>query len=224
MREAYRSDLRHLVEDLVEMLDLVREGLADASTALLEGDLALAERVIAADSHIDDEQMQIDEKMIELLARQGPVASDLRLLVAGLRMSSTIERMGDLAAHIAIVARRSHPQRSVPEGHREEFQRLGELALGAVTASARVISDNDLALAAQVEKDDDELDSLQSEIYRSIARNDDCSSAEVMNLTLLARYYERIGDHAVSLVRRVGFLVTGDTLDARGALGESEHE
>lgn len=224
MREAYRSDLRHLVEDLVEMLDLVREGLADASTALLEGDLALAERVIAADSHIDDEQMQIDEKMIELLARQGPVASDLRLLVAGLRMSSTIERMGDLAAHIAIVARRSHPQRGVPEGHREEFQRLGELALGAVTASARVISDNDLALAAQVEKDDDELDSLQSEIYRSIARNDDCSSAEVMNLTLLARYYERIGDHAVSLVRRVGFLVTGDTLDARGALGESEHE
>lgn len=224
MREAYRSDLRHLVEDLVEMLDLVRSGLADASTALLEGDLALAERVIAADSHIDDDQMQIDEKMIELLARQGPVASDLRLLVAGLRMSSTIERMGDLSAHIAIVARRSHPQLGVPERHREEFQRLGELALGAVTSSAKVISDNDLALAAQVEKDDDELDSLQTEIYRSIARNDDYSSAEVMNLTLLARYYERIGDHAVSLVRRVGFLVTGDTLDSRGTLGDPDEE
>ncbi|PWH06668.1 phosphate transport system regulatory protein PhoU [Brachybacterium endophyticum] len=222
MREAYRSDLRHLVEDLVAMLDRVHEGLGGASTALLDGDLALAERVIAADSHIDEDQAQLDETMIQLLARQGPVAGDLRLLVAGLRMSSTIERMGDLAAHIAIVARRSHPQLAVPERHREDFQRLGELALGAVGSSARVISGNDLALAAQVEKDDDEIDALQSDIYRAVTRHDDYTSAEVMNLTLLGRYYERIGDHAVSLVRRVGFLVTGDTLDSHGGREDPE--
>src|SRR5690625_4462245 len=108
MREAYQSDLRYLVDDLVDMASMVRTALEDATTALLESDLGLAERVIAADPHIDERQVDLDSKIVELLARQSPVATDLRLMVAALRMSSSLERMGDLSAHIALTARRSH--------------------------------------------------------------------------------------------------------------------
>ena len=215
MREAYQSDLRHIVDDLLDMADLVSTALADATAALLEGDLALAERVITADPHIDDRHLELDAKAVELLARQSPVATDLRLLVASLRMSSSLERMGDLAAHVALTARRAHPDAAVPEQHREQIRRMSDLGVTALKGAAEVIASRDLALAAQVEKRDDELDDLMLEISRQISGSgeDTYTNAEVIDLTLLIRFYERIGDHAVSLVRRVGFLVTGDAMD-----------
>lgn len=215
MREAYQSDLRHIVDDLLDMAELVSSALADATTALLEGDLALAERVITADPHIDDRQLELDAKAVELLARQAPVATDLRLLVASLRMSSSLERMGDLAAHIALIARRTHPQPAVPEQFRERIARMSEVGLEALKGASEVIAHRDLALAAKVEKEDDELDQLMLEISRRIstAESGSFSAEQVIDMTLLIRFYERIGDHAVSLVRRVGFLVTGDAMD-----------
>lgn len=214
MREAYQSDLRHIVDDLLDMADLVGTALEAATTSLLEGDLGLAERVIAADPHIDERQVELDSKAVELLARQAPVAGDLRLLVAALRMSSSLERMGDLCAHVALVARRTHPELAVPARHREQIARMSELGRAALREASQVIADRDLALAAQVEKDDEELDDLMLEVSREIARGDGYTNAQIVDLTLLIRFYERLGDHAVSLVRRVGFLVTGDSLDA----------
>lgn len=213
MREAYQSDLRHLVDDLVDMASMVGGALEDATAALLEGDLGLAERVIAADPHIDERQIDLDAKTVELLARQSPVATDLRLLVASLRMSSSLERMGDLCAHVALVARRSHPELAVPEKHRDQIQKMSDLAAAALRDAAVVITERDLALAAQVEKDDDELDDLQQQIAREIGKGQDYTNTQIVDLTLLIRFYERLGDHAVSLVRRVGFLVTGDAVD-----------
>lgn len=216
MREAYQSDLRHLVDDLVDMASMVESALSDATDALLDGDLALAERVVAADPHIDERQLDLDAKSVELLARQSPVATDLRLLVASLRMSSSLERMGDLCAHVALVARRTHPELAVPKQHREQIRRMSDLALAALRDAAQVISDRDLALAAQVEKNDDELDELQQEIAREIGKGEGYTNTQIVDLTLLIRFYERLGDHAVSLVRRVGFLVTGDAVDTLG--------
>lgn len=213
MREAYQSDLRHIVDDLLDMADLVGTALEAATTSLLEGDLGLAERVIAADTHIDERQVELDTKAVELLARQAPVAGDLRLLVAALRMSSSLERMGDLCAHVALVARRTHPELAVPARHREQIARMSELGRAALREASQVIADRDLALAAQVEKDDEELDDLMLEVSREISRGEGYTNGQVVDLTLLIRFYERIGDHAVSLVRRVGFLVTGDSLD-----------
>ncbi|MGP9680431.1 MULTISPECIES: phosphate signaling complex protein PhoU [unclassified Brachybacterium] len=213
MREAYQSDLRHIVDDLLDMAELVGTALEAATRSLLEGDLGLAERVIAADPHIDERQVELDSKAVELLARQAPVAGDLRLLVAALRMSSSLERMGDLCAHVALIARRSHPELAVPARHREQIARMSELGRAALQEAAQVIADRDLALAAQVEKDDEELDDLMLEVSREISRGEGYSNGQVVDLTLLIRFYERIGDHAVSLVRRVGFLVTGDSLD-----------
>jgi phosphate transport system protein len=215
MREAYQSDLRHIVDDLLDMAELVSTALGDATTALLEGDLALAERVITADPHIDDRHLELDAKAVELLARQSPVATDLRLLVASLRMSSSLERMGDLAAHIALVARRTHPEPAVPAQFREQIARMSEVGLASLKGASEVIANRDLALAAQVEKSDDELDELMLRISREISTSEPgtFTAAEVIDMTLLIRFYERIGDHAVSLVRRVGFLVTGDAMD-----------
>lgn len=215
MREAYQSDLRHIVDDLLDMAELVSTALGDATHALLEGDLALAERVITADPHIDERQLELDAKAVELLARQAPVATDLRLLVAALRMSSSLERMGDLAAHIALVARRTHPEGAVPEQFRTQIARMSEVGLEALKGASEVIANRDLALAAEVEKRDDELDRLMLEISREIsaAASGTFTAGQVIDMTLLIRFYERIGDHAVSLVRRIGFLVTGDAID-----------
>lgn len=214
MREAYQSDLRHVVEDLVHMASLVENAIRDASTALATGDLALAERVIAADMTIDQRQIDLDEKIVEMLARQAPVATDLRLLVAALRMSSSLERMGDLAEHVALSARRRYPDLVVPEQHREALATMAELVVQGVIDAATVIQERDLALAGLVERRDSEIDSIQSELYRAVTRADDLGTEQVMDLILLGRYYERLGDHAVSLVRRVAFLVTGEAIDA----------
>ncbi|MEE1618948.1 phosphate signaling complex protein PhoU [Brachybacterium sp. J153] len=217
MREAYQSDLQHVIDDLVDMAEMAGTALKDATTALLEGDLALAERVIAADPHLDERQSELDAKVVELLARQSPVATDLRLLVAALRMSSSLERMGDLGAHIALIARRAHPALAVPDSHREQIARMAELAGAALVEAAQVIAERDLALGAQVEKEDEELDELMLQISREMSGESGLTNSQVVDMTLLIRFYERLGDHAVSLVRRVGFLVTGDSLDTLSA-------
>ena len=130
-------------------------------------------------------------------------------------MSSSLERMGDLAAHIALISRRTHPEAAVPEQFREKIARMSEVGLESLKGASEVIANRDLALAAEVEKGDDELDELMLEISREIsaAEAGTFTAGQVIDMTLLIRFYERMGDHAVSLVRRVGFLVTGDAMD-----------
>src|SRR5699024_2491925 len=179
MREAYQSDLRHIVDVLVDMSEMVGTALEDATTALLEGDLALAERVVTADPHLDSRQLELGAMTLDVLARASPVAPDLRLLVASLRMCSSLERMGDLAAHVALVARRAHPDRAVPARHREQVARMPELGLTALRAAAQVIRTRDLALGAQVEKQDDELDELMLTISREDRKSTRLNSSHV---------------------------------------------
>lgn len=225
MREAYQSDLRHLVDDLLDMASLVSSALEDATTALLEGDLGLAERVIAADPHIDQRQYDLDTKIVELLARQNPVAGDLRLLVSSLRMSSSLERMGDLCGHIALTARRTHPEPAVPEQHHAQIREMARLAGEALTNASTVIAERDLALAARVEEEDEKIDALLQEVARELAKGGEAyTNAQIADMTLLIRFYERIGDHAVSLVRRIGFLVTGDSIDTLSGGGTEVSE
>lgn len=112
MREAFHSDLETIRGNLIEMCTQVETAVRDATTALLDGDLATAWRVIAADVHLDELQVDIDEMAVDLLARQSPVATDLRVLVSALRMSSSLERAGDLAEHVALIVRRRHPDPS----------------------------------------------------------------------------------------------------------------
>lgn len=212
MREAFHSDLDAIDADLLAMCAMVERALIDASAALLEGDGELAERVIAADAQLDALQLDVDERIVDLLARQSPVAGDLRLLVSALRMSTTLERMGDLAEHVAIVARHGVAQAGagLPQADREDLAAMAELTGQAVRDAREVMRTRDLELAARIEARDADVDALMQRIYDRLAdAGAQLTAAQVSDLTLLGRFYERIGDHAVSLVRRVGFAVTG---------------
>lgn len=219
MRQQFHTDLEHLDGQLVDMTRLAADALRDATRSLLEGDLALAEKVITDDAAIDSSQRDVDERAVELLARQAPVATDLRVVVAGLRMSSTIERMGDLARHVAQLARLRYPARVVPDDLVPLVTEMSAAGVRLATKAGEVIASRDLEVAAQMEPDDDALDTLHRKVFEALADPAWSHPTQTaVDITLLSRYLERFGDHAVSLSERVQFLVTGQwDLAADGA-------
>lgn len=211
MRDVFHHDLQALADQLVEMSGLVASATASSTRALLEADLTLAETVIAADAQIDRLQHELDERAVDLLARQQPVATDLRVVVSALRMSATLERMGDLARHVAQLARLRFPEHAVPEEMVETFAAMGRAAEHMCQTSGLLLANRDLDLARQVESDDDELDALHRKVFTILLADGwDHPVATTVDVTLLSRYFERFGDHCVSLARRVVFLVTGE--------------
>ena len=211
MRDAFHDELDAIGQSLVGMANLVIGAMDDATTALLIPDLALAEKVIAADDAIDHLQHELDARTIDLMARQQPVASDLRTLVTSLRMSADLERMGDMAHHIAKQARIRYPNRSVPDELVKTIEEMGRVSHKIIDKLALVMESRDLNRAVEIAIDDDEMDKLHSELIAVILDDNWKHGAEVaIDMTLLGRYYERCCDHAVSISRRVYFLVTGE--------------
>lgn len=212
MRNVFHHELDQLASDLVGMTDLVGAAIADATRSLLEADLQLAESVITSDSEVDAAQTELDDRAVDLLARQQPVATDLRVIVAALRMSSSIERMGDLASHVAQLVRLRYPRVVVPEDVAPLVARMGEMAERLAREAGSVIRTRDLAAAARLETDDDLLDRLHRETFAHLLSPTWSHPVETtVDMTQLSRYYERFGDHAVSVARRVTFLVTGES-------------
>ena len=211
MRDAFHDELDAIGQSLVGMANLVIGAMDDATTALLIPDLALAEKVIAADDAIDHLQHELDARTIDLMARQQPVASDLRTIVTSLRMSADLERMGDMAHHIAKQARIRYPNRSVPDELVKTIEEMGRVSHKIIDKLALVMESRDLNRAVEIAIDDDEMDKLHSELIAVILDDNWKHGAEVaIDMTLLGRYYERCCDHAVSISRRVYFLVTGE--------------
>lgn len=210
MREIYNDQLDAISADLVDMTTSVREAVKRATRALLEADIAAAETVIEGDRDIDQGREVIEETALLLLATQQPVATDLRQLVVTLRMIADLERMGDLSVHIAKVARMRAPEVAVPEQLRPTILEMARVADRMIDTSIDVIADRDVDAAALVESQDDELDRLRASLFRSLLSEDWAHGVEpAVDIALLGRYYERIGDHAVSMARRIVFLVTG---------------
>jgi phosphate transport system protein len=210
IRSAFQDELDGVSQSLVDLTNMVSESIIKASKALQSADLKLAEEVIAADARIDDYQHELDGRIIDIIARQQPVASDLRALITALRMSSDLERMGDLAHHIAKVARLRHPNGAIPAELVLAFTEMGYVAEKLSTKVATVITTRDTEMALQVEKDDDVMDELHKKVIVGIANSGGAITIEsAIDLTLLARYYERFADHAVAVARRVYFLVKG---------------
>jgi phosphate transport system protein len=211
MRDAYHEELGAITDQLVEMARLVGSAMGRATTALLDADLALAEGVIAADEDVDALQRELDARAFDLLARQQPVATDLRTLVTSLRMSADLERMGDLARHIAKVARLRYPNSAVPPELRGTILEMGQVAQRIVSKAGSVIASRDVQAALQLERDDDVMDRLHRELFRILLEDDWPYGIETaVDVTLSGRYYERFADHAVSMARRVVYLVTGE--------------
>jgi len=211
VRDIYHQQLDAISNQLVEMTRLVGSAMGRATTALLDADLGLAESVIAADDQVDLIYREIEAQAYELLARQQPVASDLRVIVTSLRMSSDLERMGDLAIHVAKVARLRFPASAVPAQLRSTILEMGQVAERIVAKAGSVIASRDVPTALELEQDDDEMDRLHRTLFAIILDDNWQHGVEAaIDMTLLSRYYERFADHAVSVARRVVYLVTGE--------------
>jgi len=211
MRHQYYEQLDAIVDDLVNLTSIVRRAVSDSTSALLRADGPLAESVIAGDKEVDEATELIEERALLLLATQQPVATDLRQLVATLRMLNDLERMGDLSVHVAKVARMRMPEVAVPEKVQPIIRSMASVADAMIVAAARIVADRDIAAAARLENEDDEMDRLRRDLFRSLLGDNWTHGIEpAIDLALLGRYYERIGDHAVSMARRVVYLVTGE--------------
>jgi phosphate transport system protein len=211
MRNAFHDELDGIGTTLLQMAGLVKVAMNDATVALLTVDLGSAEKVIAADNVIDDIQHELDARTINLMARQQPVASDLRILVTSLRMSADLERMGDLAHHVAKQARMRYPNSAVPAELVPTITAMGLVADKLIDKLSSVMEHRDTVRALELETDDDEMDRLHRELIGVLLSKDWKHGVEsAIDMTLLGRYYERFADHAVSIARRVYFSVTGE--------------
>jgi phosphate transport system protein len=211
MRDAYYEQMQAIVDDVGRLAVAVRRAVSTATLALLEGDGRMAELAIRGDDAIDRMTRDIEDRTIRLMATQQPVATDLRQLVVTMRMIADLERMGDLAAHIAKVARMREPDRAVPEKLEPRIRSMARVADSMIRTASRVVAERDIVAAAELEREDDEMDRLYEELFRKLLSAKWPHGVETaINIALLGRYYERIGDHAVSMARRLVFQVTGE--------------
>jgi phosphate transport system protein len=210
MRDQYQQQLDAVLDELVQMTGSVRDALKQATHALLEADVTAAESVISGDLAIDAARERIEEDSFDIMARQAPVAGDLRMLVASLRMVTDLERMGDLSVHVAKVARLRYPTNAVPAVLVPTITAMAETADEMIASAADIIASRDVAAALELEAADDAMDGLRRSMFRDLlSENWDQGVEPAVDMALLGRYYERIGDHAVSMARRIVFLVTG---------------
>jgi phosphate transport system protein len=210
MREAYHVELEQLADHLAAMSVQVAEAMERATRALLEVDLGLAEQVISDDAQVDNARAQCEEQAYALLALQAPVATDLRTVLAAIHAAESLERMGDLALHVAKAARRRHPEPVLPDAVRPYFAEMGEVAVKLARSTEQVIKTKDVEAAKTLETDDDQVDDIHRHLFTVLMdREWPYGVAAAVDVTLLGRFYERYADHAVSVAKRMIFVVTG---------------
>ena len=210
LRSAFQDELDGVTQSLLELSSLVSSAVTQATHALLTADLSEAEAVIAADDRVDEIQHELDARIIDIIARQQPVASDLRALVTALRMSADLERMGDMAHHIAKITRLRHPGAAVPSELLLTIEEMGKVARLISDKVGGIIDSKDIDKALEVEKDDDEMYLLHRKLFTALLEPSWPHGIETaIDMTLIGRYYERYADHAVSVSRRIHFQVTG---------------
>jgi phosphate transport system protein len=211
MREDFTNQLAQIDEALITMAGLVGKSISLATNALLEDDLTAAENVIAGDERINELNAEVEEMSSRIAALQAPVATDLRLVMSAIRMAGSLERMGDLAVHIAKQVRLRYPNPSIPAELKDTFAKMGIAASKIVEQTGEVISTRDTSLADSMKIYDDTLDDLHRELFTVVLSDDWKHGVEAaIDVTLLSRFYERFGDHAVSVARRVIHIVTGE--------------
>lgn len=213
MRDQFYEQLDLIRSQLVEVTKDLRSIVADATEALLGIDQAKAEDVIARESVYADRLEDIEDRALVLLATQQPVASDLRQLMASIRIVADLQRMGHHAVHIAKVARRRMPIAAVPESVVPMIRQMSEIADDMIKHTARLVAKQDVVAAAELEKIDDDMDALHKSLFRVLLAPDaNFEIEEAIDLALLGRYYERVADHSVNMARRVIYQVTGEKI------------
>ena len=215
MREVFQQELAEVQERLVEIATLVENSIDNATRAFNESNVSLAEAVIAADDRIDTAAIALDELAINILARQQPVARDLRIVVSALRISASLERMGDMSEHIAQLARYRFPDKVVPKSLRGTFAELGRLDVQIARKLTELLRTEDVRLAEEIRNEDDQIDALHLSVFEKVLGESWKGGAvDTVDATLASRYHERFADHAVSIAKKVQYLATGDWVAA----------
>jgi phosphate transport system protein len=210
MRATFRAELNTLIGDLARTTRLTGQMMTNSSTALGQADLALAELVIASGGELKALCEDMDQRCLKLLVLQAPVATDLRLVVAAMRAVGDLERMGNLAQHIAKIARMKHPLVPIPDDVRPVFARMSLLVARLAQDAATAIESQDPLSADRLAQADDEVDALRRQTFRILfAENWSHGVEPAVDAALVGRYYERFADHAVAIGRQISFLVTG---------------
>ncbi len=213
MREVFQQELREVQDRLVEISSLVEVAIENATGAFNESNVSLAERVIAEDHKIDSAARALDELAVNILARQQPVARDLRIVVSALRISASLERMGDLSEHIAQLARYRFPDKVVPASLRPTFHELGALDVAIARKLTRLLKTEDIELAEEIRNDDDRIDDLHVGVFDAVLGETWKGAAvDTVDATLASRYHERFADHAVTIAKQIQYLATGDVI------------
>jgi phosphate transport system protein len=215
MRDVFHDELDGIGAGVAEMIELVAAAMEGATSALLDADLVHAEKVIEADNRVDALRVDLEDRTFQMIARQQPVATDLRVLVTTLHLVSDLERMGDLALHVAKIARLRYPEAAVPEEARDVIAQMGEVARSLVQKVGDVVEGRDIELAQAIEAEDDSMDALRRKLFTLVLSPRWAHGTEAaIDMTLLGRYYERYADHAVAVARRTIFIVTGKRPEA----------
>lgn len=210
-RRHYHDQLDGMKGDTVRLAAMAIEAVGAGTQALLDADLAAAEAVVAADQQMDDLTHSIEEAAYVVLARQNPMASDLRTIVAILRVIHEVERCGDLMVNVAKAARRLYPFGLDPKV-RGLIDRMGSQAAEQLRLAITAFEEGDMAQAAAIADMDDVMDDLQKSLFRAVFTGgavDEGALQRAVQVALVGRYFERIADHAVNVSGRVRFMVTG---------------
>lgn len=210
MRVLFNEEMKQIADDLDTMAAAVKAAIDGAGKALLDNDIDAAQSVIDGDLKIDGLEASIIDQCVQMLAKQSPVATDLRIVISTLRIASTFERMGDLARHIAETARRAYPDSAVNPAIRDLFEKMQDFDSHTAGEIISILQNRDEDRAEKLIVNDNTLDELHTQTF-SIINSEDWKGTQqqTIDAVLIARFYERIGDHAVGVARRIVYMVSG---------------
>ena len=211
MREVFQTQLQEVQVRLVEMAEDTVKIIEKATKAFTESNVAMADEAIAIADQTGNKALALDELVIRILAKQSPVARDLRILVSALRISASLERMGALAGHIAAIARYRFPGSAVPAPLLATFKEMGELDVKLAKKCVKLLQNTDVDFAREIQAEDARVDELHRHIFDVVLADDWKENAMfTVDVTLASRYHERFADHVVDISAKVSYLTTGE--------------
>jgi len=215
VNSAYGEQVAALTAQLAELCQRAGTAMEQATRALLQADLLLAEYVIGSHEVLTFAAERAEQSGLELLALQAPTDRDLRATVGAIQIVADLERMAALAVHVAEIARRRHPQNALPEEVNGYFAEMGRIADHLADNARQVIVSCDLGRARYIREADDAMDDLHRHLFTVLLNREwKHGTTAAVDVTLLSRYYERFADHAVEISRRIIFGATGQTAPA----------
>ncbi|MDP9165361.1 MAG: phosphate signaling complex protein PhoU [Actinomycetota bacterium] len=219
MRTAFRHQLDSLRADLGGMCALASDAVGGATRGLLDVDADAARQVVSDVERLRFAHNTVERRTLAILAKQAPVAGDLRTVVTAIHIAADADRMGGLAAHVAKMSLRRHPECAIPDEMRGRFCQMGELATTLAQCCRDILVTGDLTLAHRVRLDDQSMETVHQQLFREVMRPGWSHGAVVASdVVLLGRFYGRFANHADEIARRMVFQTNGDAI-ARTSAG-----